>query len=524
MKKIDTPGIVFEPEDDIPSAFRKAVKEQPEKIAVIFKDRRVSLLELGTRINRVANTLLAQGIKTGDRVSILSRNSVEYIEVFFGTLTAGGCAVPLPTMASTEALKLMIEDSRSKILVVSSEMRGLVEPFIRDLDHIEAGSRIGFYFEDEGWLSYEKWIEGASGDAPEVKIGKDDDFNIIYSSGTTGEPKGIIHTHAVRRVFTDELKAVFSIPGMVNIISTPLYSNTTMVTWLPSMRCGTTIVLMDKFDEREFLKLCERDRATLAMLVPVQYQRILRVEDLGHFDLSSLLVKFCTSAPLHADVKKQILDRIPGELVEIYGLTEGGVGTVLIASQNRDKLGSVGQPAPGCEIKVIDEEGNELPPGETGEIVGRYTFMMKGYQSREDATNAMLWYDKEGRAFYRSGDIGRMDEESFVYVLDRKKDVIISGGLNIYAVDLERELLKHEAVLEAAVIGVPDDRWGETPLALVVMEKGVTETPESIREWANTRLGKSQRISKVEFRDELPKGSVGKILKKELRRPYWEKG
>lgn len=523
MRKIDTPDIAFKTGDDIPSAFKRAVSAHPNKTAFIFKGRRVSWSELGIRVNRIANAFLALGVKKGTRVALLSRNSVEYVEAFFGALTAGACAVPLPSMASTEALKLMIEDSRPKAIVVSAEMRTLVEPFMNDLDCLVAGGKIGFDFDDKGWQNYEKWIEEASGDPPDVAIDKGDEFNIIYSSGTTGVPKGIIHTHAIRNASISGLDGLYSAPGMVNIISTPLYSNTTMVSWLPSMRCGTTCVLMNKFDAREFLKLCEMEKVTLAMLVPVQYDRILRVEDLDRFDLSSLLVKFCTSAPLNADIKRRILDKIPGELVDIYGLTEGGVTTILVASQYQDKLESVGQPVPGCEIKVIDEQGNELPPGETGEIVGRRDYMMTGYLNREDATNDMLWFDQEGRLFFKTGDIGRIDEDGFLFVSGRKKEVIISGGLNIYAIDLENELLKHKAVVEAAVIGIPSEKWGETPLALIVPEKGAKETPESILEWVNARLGKSQRISRVEFRDEFPKSSIGKILKKELRRSYWEK-
>jgi acyl-CoA synthetase (AMP-forming)/AMP-acid ligase II len=308
---------------------------------------------------------------------------------------------------------------------------------------------------------------------------------------------------------------------MVNIISTPLYSNTTMVTWLSSMRWGATSVVMEKFDAREFLKLCEAEKVNLAMLVPVQYERILRVEDLESFDLSSMMLKFSTSAPLCANIKRQILDKIPGELIEFYGLTEGGVSTVLVASQNQDKLDSVGQAGTG-EVKIIDEFGDELPAGETGEIVGRQDYMMTGYLNRDDATNETIWRDKEGRAFLRTGDTGRMDEDGFIYVSGRKKDVIISGGLNIFAADLEEELLKHESVVEAAVIAIPSEEWGETPLALVVLEGSAEENEENLREWVNSRLGKSQRISRIEIRDELPKSSIGKILKKELRRPYWE--
>jgi acyl-CoA synthetase (AMP-forming)/AMP-acid ligase II len=211
-----------------------------------------------------------------------------------------------------------------------------------------------------------------------------------------------------------------------------------------------------------------------------------------------------------------------GALVEIYGLTEGGVTTILFASAYPEKLESVGQPAPGCEIKIIDDAGNELSPGETGEVVGRSSFMMRGYENRKDATNAMLWRDHTGALFYRSGDVGRLDADGFLYLLDRKKDMIISGGQNVYAVDIENVLSVHPDVAEVAVIGVPSERWGETPLALVVLEPGASIEAAALVDWANQRLGKHERISTLEIRKELPKSPLGKLLKRELRAPYWE--
>ncbi len=522
MKKIDLPEIDFKTGDDAASAFREVVKTNGDQTALIFKERRISWTELGLQVNRAANALIALGVKPGDRVAMLSRNSVEYVEIFFGALSAGACAVPLPTMASTDAIKLMIEDSMSKVIAVSAEFLWQIEPFADDLDFLIKDGKIGFDFDEKGWKTYREWVKDASTKIPDVNIHKNSEFNIIYSSGTTGVPKGITHTHAIRKAFISGLKDVFSIPNMINIISTPLYSNTTMVTWLASMRYGTTSVLMEKFDAREFLILCEKEKASLAMLVPVQYDRILRVEDFDKFDLSSMLVKFCTSAPLLPEIKRKILDRFPGELIDIYGLTEGGVSTVLIASQSQDKLDSVGQPGTGCEVKIIDEKGNELEPGKIGEIVGRQQYMMTGYQNREDVFNEMLWYDKDGHVYFKTGDLGRMDEDGFLYLLDRKKDMIISGGFNIYAIDLEKELLKHDEIRDAAVIGIPSKTWGETPLGFVALEKGSHQTPDAILKWVNDRLGKSQRLSKVELLDEIPKSSIGKTLKKELRKPYWE--
>jgi acyl-CoA synthetase (AMP-forming)/AMP-acid ligase II len=308
----------------------------------------------------------------------------------------------------------------------------------------------------------------------------------------------------------------------VTLTSTALYSNTTLVTMMPTLALGGTVVLMGKFDAEEFLRLSERERVTHAMLVPVQYQRILDHPDFDSFDLRSYRVKLSTSAPLRAGIKREILDRWPGSLVEIYGLTEGGGSTVLNATEFPDKLESVGQAGPGSDIRVIGENGEELPAGEIGEIVGRSDGMMTGYYKRDDLTEAMLWRDKQGNVFFRTGDMGRFDEDGFLFLLDRIKDMIISGGFNIYAADLENVLMGHEDVADVAVIGIPSREWGETPLGLVVRKAGSTISEEALKAWANGHLGKTQRLSAIEFRDSLPRSTIGKVLKRELRQPYLE--
>ncbi len=519
--KIDVPKVSFDKGDEIPSQFRNMAEQRQDEIAFVFKERRVKWGELKARVNRVANSLLSRGISKGTRVAILGPNSIEYVEAYFGAVSAGACAVPLPTMSSVDALKVMLKDCGAAVLFVSSGFTRVIDPFVDELTSLLGEGRVGFGVQEEGWVEYEEWIKNASEEAPEVAIEPADEFNIIYSSGTTGLPKGIKHNHANRHSIVKGFAGVFSMPGMVNIISTPLYSHTTMVTWLPSMSGGATTVLMDKFDAREFLRLCEAEKVTVAMLVPVQYDRLLRLEDFESFDLSSMLMKLCTSAHLHPDTKRSILEKMPGELIEFYGLTEGGVSTILVASQFPDKLESAGQAAPECEIKIIDDNGNELPCGQTGEIVGRNNVMMSGYHNRDQETSEIVWFDKEGCQFVKSGDMGRMDEDGFVYLSGRKRDMIISGGFNIFAVDLETELLKHGDVMEAAVIAVPSEKWGETPLAFVVVEENATATEEGILEWVNARLGKHQRISKVEFSQGLPKSQIGKVLKKDLRKPYW---
>ena len=304
-------------------------------------------------------------------------------------------------------------------------------------------------------------------------------------------------------------------PDAVTMISTPLYSNTTLVSLLPTLAGGGTAVLMPSFDARRFLELSERTRATHAMLVPVQYRRILDVPDFDRFDLSSYRMKYATSAPFATELKAEVLRRWPGGLIEYYGMTEGGGSCALVAHQHPDKLGTVGKPMPGHDVRVIDDAGRELPRGETGELVGRSAAMMTGYHRQPGQTAAAEWTSPAGERYIRTGDLGRIDADGFVTLIGRKKEMIISGGINIYPVDLEAVLLEHPAVREAAVIGAASAAWGETPVGFVTLS--VEVTGESLRDWANERLGKMQRLSEVRVVDELPRSAIGKVLKRELQ-------
>jgi acyl-CoA synthetase (AMP-forming)/AMP-acid ligase II len=288
-----------------------------------------------------------------------------------------------------------------------------------------------------------------------------------------------------------------------------------MASFLPTLGTGGKVVLMKKFDVVGFLELAERERATNTMLVPVQYRRIMAHPDFDRYDLSSFVMKYCTSAPFAAELKADILKRWPGGLVEIYGMTEGGCAFILEAHKYPDKLHTVGQPSPGHEARVIDEEGNELPPGSVGEIVGRSPAMMTGYNNRPDATDAMKWRDANGTLFYRHGDIGRIDEDGFLTLMDRAKDMIISGGFNIYPSDLEAVLAQHPDIVECAVIGAPSEDWGETPVGFVVLKDG--GDADTVLAFANARVGKTQRLNRLIAVDELPRSPIGKVLKRELR-------
>ena len=473
------------------------------------------------RINQIARTLAGMGVGRGDKIAILAANSVEYLETFMGGLRAGACVVPLSTMAAADALEKMLDDCDAKVLFLSEQYRGLVEPYEGRLPKLIAGGRIAYDLKREGWRDFEAWLAPAS-DAPfEVPLDQLDDFNIIYSSGTTGLPKGILHSHAMRDLLAVRFTAFDYSPDTISLASTPLYSNTTLVAVLATIGVGGTTILMPKSDVVKFLEIAEREHVTHAMLVPVQYQRILAHPDFGKYDLGSFKAKLSTSAPLRAAIKADCLKRWPGRLIEIYGLTEGGGSCTLEANLHPDKLHTVGKPGLSSEVVVLDEQGRVLPQGEVGELAGRAQIMMKGYYKQEDKTRDLFWYDRDGRLFFKSGDMGRIDEDGFVILLDRKKDMIISGGFNVYAADIEVLLLKHPDNVDVAVIGVPSDQWGESPMALCVRREAARVTEAEIKEWANRQLSKTQRLVAVEFRESLPRNTIGKIMKRELREPYW---
>jgi acyl-CoA synthetase (AMP-forming)/AMP-acid ligase II len=489
----------------LPDLIRAHAKARGDKEALAAKDGAIDYAALDQLMDRIAVALQRDGVKHGQAVAIVAGSGIEYGAVFLGALRAGCVAAPLAPSATGEAIAAMIADCGAPILFIDGDAAQTLKPFTLDMRVIR--------LDTDGFA---KWLAPEGSTPAPVTIAPEDGFNIIYSSGTTGTPKGIVQSHAMRWAHIHRNGAA-GFGDAVTMIATPLYSNTTLVSFLPTLGWGGTVVLMNKFDARGYLTLAARHKATHTMLVPVQYQRIMALPDFDSFDLSSFRFKTCTSAPFSPALKADVLARWPGLLVEYYGMTEGGGTCILVANQFPDKLHTVGRPTEGHDIRLIDDDGNEVAQGETGEVVGRSPAMMTGYHGRKDATAAAEWHDADGNRFIRHGDIGRFDADGFLTLLDRKKDLIISGGFNIYPVDLEAVLAQHPAVADCSVIGVPSEAWGETPVGFYVPHADAGDDAATILAWANAQLGKTQRLSALHVIDELPRSAIGKVLKRELR-------
>ena len=491
---------------------RAHAQARPEQAALREGERSLSYGALDALMDRVAAALQRDGARAGhDAVAICAAASIEYAAVFLGALRAGVAVAPLAPGSTPEQLAAMVADAGATHLFVDEGTAGAFA------DDATAARRIALDAAPAAGRALDAWLAPAGALPETVSIDPQSPFNIIYSSGTTGTPKGIVQSHAMRWAHVQRADRFGYGPATVTLLATPLYSNTTLVVFFPTLAAGGCVVLMAKFDAAGYLRLAERHRVTHTMLVPVQYQRLMALPTFDAHDLSSFEFKFCTSAPFGAALKAEVVQRWPGGLIEFYGMTEGGGTCILAAHLHPDKLHTVGQPAEGHDIRLIDDAGREVAPGEAGEVVGRSGAMMSGYRRQPALSAAAEWHDAAGQRFIRTGDIGRFDDDGFLTLIDRKKDMIISGGFNIYPSDLEAVLRGHPGVADVSVIGVASERWGETPVAFVVPAAGAAATADELLAWANERVGKTQRLNALRFIDALPRSAIGKVLKRELR-------
>ncbi len=491
---------------------------RPQATAVVLDEQRLDYRAFNARVNRVAHLLIGLGVKKSERVATLLPNTLELLETYWACARIGAVVVPLSPLLTGVGLSSLINDAEAVCLVTQQGLLPVVAGVLPELPTLAAARVLLIDGGQPPWGDYAALAAAAPETAPPpAGVGADDLLNIMYTSGTTGLPKGIMHSHRVRSMYALLLGAAWRMtPESVVLHTGAIVFNGAFVTLMPAFHLGATYILHRQFDAAAMIDTIAAEKVTHIMVVPAQ---IIALLDSPHFDvgkLASLQMILSLGAPLAQPRKDQLNQLLPGRFHELYGLTEGFL-TILDRTDALRKAGSVGCPPPFSAVRIVGEDGRDLPPGEAGEIVGRGPFAMQGYWRKPELTAETM---RDG--WIHSGDIGYLDDEGYLYLVDRKKDMIDSGGVKVYPRDIEEIAARHPAIAEVAVFGVPHQAWGETPLAAVVLKAGADATAEELRDWINQRVAaRYQRVQAVVINSAFPRNAAGKTLKREMRDPYW---
>ncbi|MCK6430405.1 MAG: AMP-binding protein [Burkholderiaceae bacterium] len=485
--------------------------------ALTFDGETHDYARFAERVHRTANALAVLGIRRGDKVATVLANCRELVELYWAAPSLGAVNVPLSPLLLGPGLASLLADSHATCVVTQRSMLPVVESIRAELPQPLASRVLLVDGEAPGCLDLRALADRAPAVPPNVRVGQDELFNIMYTSGTTGLPKGIMHSHFVRSMYCVLMASRWRMtPESVVLHTGAIVFNGAFVTLMPCFYLGAHYVLARQFDARAAIELIERYRVTHTMMVPAQIVALLDAPNFAPEKLASLQMILSLGAPLHQEQKDRLNRLLPGRFYELYGLTEGFV-TVLDVTESARKSGSVGVPPPFYEMRIVREDGTDAAPREVGEIVGRGPILMDGYYGRPDLTAQAI---RDGWLY--SGDMGYVDEEGYLYLVDRKKDMIDSGGVKVYPKDIEEIAARHPEVREVAVFGVPDDKWGETPVAAVVLRHPGAAVEDELRAWINARVSaRYQRVARVIVMDEFPRNAAGKTLKRELREPFW---
>ena len=486
---------------------------RPDHPAVIFGDRRLTYRDLNREANRLANALLDLGLEKGDKVATVLPNCLELLCFYWAVARTGIVAVPMSPLLGAQGLANLMADADTRGVLCHASTADVVNEALAENTEIGTERRIVVGGAVPGFRSYEDLTEGVSADLPpDAGLAPEDLFNIVYSSGTTGAPKGIMHSHNVRAMYGALFASALRIlPESVILHAGAIIFNGAFITLMPCFFQGATYVLQPAFDAGKFINAIEKHQATHVVLVPSQIIQLLNHPRFTERAAGSLKMILSLGAPLHLEHKQRLEKVLPSRFHELYGVTEGFV-TILDHLDFGRKPESVGCPTPGFRVRITDDAGNERPTGEVGEICGTGPIAMTGYYKRPDLTAETV---QDG--WIKSGDLGYLDEDGFLYLVDRKKDLIISGGVNVYPRDIEEVIVRHSAVAEVAVLGVADKKWGETPVAAVVPVPGKAPEAETLKAWINDNVeARFQKVSQVLIVDDFPRNAAGKILKREL--------
>lgn len=500
---------------NIGSLITRHAQFRPDHIAVVFEGQRITYRDFNRQVNQLSNALIRAGLKKGDKLATVLSNSLELLSLYWACAKTGVVIVPMSPLLLPSGLEGLINDSDSVMVITQPEYADIVDAARPGMNQVPDDA---YVIIGGGTLAgYQSWgdfISGASeAEPPDAGVMGDDMYNIFYSSGTTGKPKGIVHTHFIRAMYgTLFANAWRMTPESIVLHSGAIIFNGAFLTLLPIFFLGGTFIMHKAFDPEHYINTIAAEQVTHVVMVPSQIVSVLHDENYAPDKLTSLKMLQSVGAPLHLEHKRRINNDLPGRYYELYGLTEGFF-TILDPTDADTKLASVGVAPPLTEVRVVHENGSDCDIGQVGEIIGRGPCVMPGYYKRPDLTEVAM---KDGWLY--SGDMGYLDEDGFLFLADRKKDMIISGGVNVYPRDIEEVITGHEDVRSVAVFGVPDDKWGETPVAAIILKPGADSSEDEMRDWINGRVGaKFQRVSKVAFLDDFPYNAAGKILKRELR-------
>ena len=490
--------------------------------ALLFEGRTTTFAGVDAMASRVANALIASGVQTQDRIAYLSKNTDHFLRVLLGALKARATLAPFNFRFAAPEIARLIGDSGARIMFVGPDVADLADQAVASL--ASKPRLIALGFDREGYERLEAWIEAAAPDDPRLQADPHDDVIQLYTSGTTGGPKGV-------RLTNRNYLAIFELPldsgglnyqpGDTVLAAMPFFHVAGVDVALIAMASGARSAILRDAAPQLILDTIGNERVSHAFLAPALIQMLMQAPGIESADLSSMRTLTYGASPISEDLLKRASARFRCDFVQLYGMTETcGAGTFLPNADHdpaKGKLRSCGQAWPGLELKIVSTDGAEVPRGAVGEVLIRSPVVMKGYWNKPDATAASL---PDG--WMLTGDAAYMDEDGYVFIYDRVKDMIVTGAENVYPAEVENALFGHPAIADAAVIGVPDDDWGEAVKAIVVLKPGAPRDTTDIIAWARARIANFKAPKSVDFVDVIPRNITGKILRRELREPYWK--